>query len=76
MYPEEDAADAIKRSTSTLHPAVRTRCHFPNDHAVAELFYKALRSVACNWKNLLQYWQEAHTEFSIRFGMRIRMLAS
>ena len=76
MYPEEDAADAIKRSTSTLRPAVRNRCHFPNDRAAAELFYKALRSVACKWKNQLQYWQEAHTEFSIRFGNRSRMLAS
>ena len=68
--------NAIESLNSTVRRAVRTRGHFPNDRAAAKLIYLALRGVAQKWKNPPKYWQEARSEFSIRFGDRFRMLAS
>ena len=68
--------NAIESLNSTVRRAVRTRGHFPNDRAAAKLICLALRGVAHKWKNPPKYWQEARSEFSIRFGDRFRMLAS
>ena len=68
--------NAIESLNSTVRRAVRTRGHFPNDRAAAKLIYLALRGVAHKWKNPPKYWQQARSEFSIRFGDRFRMLAS
>ena len=68
--------NAIESLNSTVRRAVRIRGHFPNDRAAAKLIYLALRGVAQKWKNPPKYWQEARSEFSIRFGERFRMLAS
>ena len=68
--------NAIESLNSTVRRAVRTRGHFPNDRAATKLIYLALRGVAQKWKNPPKYWQEARSEFSIRFGDRFRMLAS
>ena len=68
--------NAIESLNSTVRRAVRTRGHFPNDRAAAKLIYLALRGVAHKWKNPPKYWQEARSEFSIRFGDRFRMLTS
>ena len=68
--------NAIESLNSTVRRAARIRGHFPNDRAAAKLIYLALRGVARKWKNPPEYWQEARSEFSIRFGDRFRMLAS
>ena len=68
--------NAIESLNSTVRRAVRIRGHFPNDRAAAKLIYLALRGVAHKWKNPPKYWQEARSEFSIRFGDRFRMLTS
>ena len=68
--------NSIESLNSTVRRAVRIRGHFPNDRAATKLIYLALRGVARKWKNPPKYWQEARTEFSIRFGERFRMLAS
>ena len=54
----------------TVRRAVRSKGHFPHDHAARKLIYLALRGVAARWKRPPQFWWQVKGEFAIRFEER------
>ena len=65
--------NAIESLNSTVRRAVKAHGHFPHDRAAMKLIYLALRKVEQKWKRPPRYWQQARSEFSIRFGDRFRL---
>jgi putative transposase len=62
--------NAIEALHSKLRRAVRTRGHFPNDHAAMKLLYLVLNNAAEEWKRPPREWFEAKTQFAVVFGER------
>ena len=62
--------NAIESLNSTVRRAVRTRGHFPNDHAATKLIYLALRGVQRKWRAPPLFWHQVRPELAIRFGER------
>ena len=62
--------NAIESLHSQVRRSVRVRGHFPNDRAATKLIYLVLRNVESKWKRPPVSWQQAKSEFAIRFGDR------
>ncbi|MEZ4650119.1 MAG: IS256 family transposase [Candidatus Eisenbacteria bacterium] len=65
--------NAIESLHSQVRRSVRVRGHFPNDRAATKLIYLVLRNVESKWKRPPVSWQQAKSEFAIRFGDRFRI---
>ena len=65
--------NAIESLHSQVRRSVRVRGHFPNDRAATKLIYLVLRNVESKWKRPPISWQQAKSEFAIRFGDRFRI---
>ena len=66
--------NAVESLNSTVRRAVRSKGHFPHDHAAKKLIYLALRGVAAKWKRPPQFWWQVKGEFAIRFEERFSMV--
>jgi transposase-like protein len=49
---------------------VKTRGHFPNDEAAAQLIWRALRNITAHWGHPAPDWKEAMNQFAILYAER------
>jgi putative transposase len=62
--------NALERVHARLRKIIKTRGHFPNDEAATNLIWLALRNITASWRNAVQHWHLAMTQFAILYEDR------
>jgi putative transposase len=62
--------NALESVHARLRKIIKTRGHFPNDEAATKLLWLALRNITAAWRNAVQHWHLAMTQFAILYEDR------
>jgi len=63
--------NAIESVNMSLRKITKNRGSFPNDEALAKLFYLALMNISKKWTMPLHNWKAALNRYSIQFDNRM-----
>ena len=63
--------NAIESLNMSLRKVTKARGSFPNDEAVSELLYLALRNIAKKWTMPIHAWKDALNRFAIIYENRL-----
>lgn len=63
--------NAIESVNMSLRKVTKTRGSFPNEDALAKLFYLAIKNISRKWTMPIRDWKSALTRFTIQFEDRM-----
>ena len=62
--------NAIESVNARLRMIIKTRGHFPSNHAATKLIWLALRNITQDWRRSANHWKSAMNQFAILCGDR------